>query len=162
MYDRKKLTIKGRFSDVCFLQKMLFRPKDWSFTPPENLLGDHRNHRGKCENRGFSPAQQMDQFYLKISPENEKNDQKTGRWRILKMVEVAGIEPASCDGIAPASTCLAVHDCFSSRRVVARQTSLWLVRFLSHSAATDKPTEPGCWWRFSSPSTRQGGNVATT
>ena len=91
MYDRKKLTIKGRFSDVCFLQKMLFRPKDWSFTPPENLLGDHRNHRGKCENRGFSPAQQMDQFYLKISPENEKNDQKTGRWRILKMVEVAAV-----------------------------------------------------------------------
>ena len=56
--------------------------------PPENLSGDHRKHRGKCENSGFSPALQKDQFSLKISSKNEKNDQKTGRRRIFKMVQV--------------------------------------------------------------------------
>ena len=44
MYGREKLTIKGRFFDVCFLQKMLSRPKDRSFTPPENLPGEGLNH----------------------------------------------------------------------------------------------------------------------
>ena len=54
MYDRKKLTIKGRFSDVCFRQKMLSRPKDRSFTPPENLPGEGLNHTFIREKWRFS------------------------------------------------------------------------------------------------------------
>lgn len=45
----------------------------------ENVSEDHRKHRGKCENSGFSPALQMDQFSLKIGPENEKTDRRSGR-----------------------------------------------------------------------------------
>lgn len=37
----------------------------------------------------------MNQFILKISPENEKTDQRSGRWRIFKMVGVVGIEPTT-------------------------------------------------------------------
>ena len=44
MYGREKLTIKGRLFNVCFLQKMLSRLKDWSFTPPENLPGEGLKH----------------------------------------------------------------------------------------------------------------------
>ena len=35
----------------------------------------------------------MDQFSLKISPGNEKGDRRSGRRRILKMVELVGVEP---------------------------------------------------------------------
>ena len=54
MYDGKKLTIKGRFSDVCFRQKMLSRPKDRSFTPPENLPGEGLKHTFIREKWRFS------------------------------------------------------------------------------------------------------------
>ena len=54
MYDRKKLTIKGRFSDVCFRQKMLSGPKDRSFTPPENLPEDGLKYTFIRENWRFS------------------------------------------------------------------------------------------------------------
>ena len=70
------------FPDFCFSNR-----KACDLCSPENLSGDHRKHRGKCENSGFSPALQKDQFSLKISPENEKTDQKTGRRRIFKMVD---------------------------------------------------------------------------
>ena len=40
----KSLTIKGRFFNVCFLQKMLSSPKDRSFTSPENLPGEGLKH----------------------------------------------------------------------------------------------------------------------
>ena len=42
----------------------------------ENFSGDHRKHRGKCENSGFFPALQMDQFNLKISPGNKKSTRR--------------------------------------------------------------------------------------
>ena len=92
MYDRKKLTIKGRFSDVCFRQKMLSRPKDRSFTPPENLPGEGLKFiREKWRFSAFGQNASWAQIY----PQNEKTDQKTGRWRILKMVEQKGVEPST-------------------------------------------------------------------
>ena len=78
------------FPDFCFSNR-----KACDLCSPENLSGDHRKHRGECENSGFSPALQMDQFHLKISPKNEKADQRSGRRRIFKMVGAAGIEPAT-------------------------------------------------------------------
>ena len=87
MYDRKKLTIKGRFSDVCFRQKMLSRPKDRSFTPPENLPGEGLKHTFIREKWRFSAFGQ-NASWAQIYPRNEKTDQKTGRWRILKMVDL--------------------------------------------------------------------------
>ena len=82
------------FPDFCFSNR-----KACDLCSPENLSGDHRKHRGKCENRGFSPALQKDQFRLKISPKNEKTDQKTGRRRILKMVHSARFELTTyCSG----------------------------------------------------------------
>ena len=92
MYDRKKLTIKGRFSDVCFRQKMLSRPKDRSFTPPENLPGEGLKHTFIREKWRFSAFGQ-NASWAQIYPRNEKTDQKTGRRRILKMVGVEGFEP---------------------------------------------------------------------
>ena len=91
MYDRKKLTIKGRFSDVCFRQKMLSRPKDRSFTPPENLPGEGLKHTFIREKRRFSAFGQ-NASWAQIYPRNEKTDQKTGRRRILKMVGIARFE----------------------------------------------------------------------
>ena len=76
------------FPDFCFSNR-----KAYDLYSPENLSGDHRKHRGKCENRGFSPTRQMDQFHLKISPKNEKTDRRSGRRRIEKMVELVGVEP---------------------------------------------------------------------
>ena len=70
------------FPDFCFSNR-----KACDLYSPENLSGDHRKHRGKSENRGFSPALQMGQFHLKISPKNEKNDRRSGRRRIKKMVD---------------------------------------------------------------------------
>ena len=67
------------FPDFCFSNR-----KACDLCSPENLSGDHRKHRGKCENSGFSPALQMDQFSLKISPKNKKTDQRSGRRRIEK------------------------------------------------------------------------------
>ena len=55
------------FSDFCFSNR-----KACDLCSPENLPGDHRKHRGKCENSGFSPALQKVQFHLKISPETKK------------------------------------------------------------------------------------------
>lgn len=78
------------FPDFCFSNR-----KAYDLYSPENLSGDHRKHRGKCENRGFSPALQMGQFHLKISPKNEKTDRRSGRRRIEKMVGVVGIEPTT-------------------------------------------------------------------
>ena len=78
------------FPDFCFSNR-----KACDLCSPENLSGDHRKHRGECENSGFSPALQMDQFHLKISPKNEKADQRSGRRRIKKMVGVEGIEPST-------------------------------------------------------------------
>ena len=92
MYDRKKLTIKGRFSDVCFRQKMLSRPKDRSFTPPENLPGEGLKHTFIREKWRFSAFGQ-NASWAQIYPRNEKTDQKTGRRRIKKMVGVRGFEP---------------------------------------------------------------------
>ena len=86
MYDRKKLTIKGRFSDVCFLQKMLSRPKDRSFTPPENLPGEGLKHTFIREKWRFSAVGQ-NASWAQIYPRNEKTDRKTGRRRIEKMVD---------------------------------------------------------------------------
>ena len=55
------------FPDFCFSNR-----KACDLCSPENLSGDYREHRGKCENRGFSPALQMDQSSLKISPKTKK------------------------------------------------------------------------------------------
>ena len=79
--------IKRSDFSVCFPDFCFSNRKACDLCSPENLSGDHRKHRGKCENSGFSPALQKDQFSLKISPKNEKTDQKTGRRRILKMVQ---------------------------------------------------------------------------
>ena len=92
MYDRKKLTIKGRFSDVCFRQKMLSRPKDRSFTPPENLPGEGLKHTFIREKWRFSAFGQ-NASWAQIYPRNKKVDQKNGRQRIKKMVGVRGFEP---------------------------------------------------------------------
>lgn len=43
-----------------------------------------RNTVVKCKISGFSPALQMDQFILRISPGNEKTDRRSGRRRIKK------------------------------------------------------------------------------
>ena len=83
---QKKMTIKGRFSDVCFRQKMLSRPKDRSFTPPENLPGEGLKHTFIREKWRFSAFGQ-NASWAQIYPQNEKTDQKTGRRRILKMVD---------------------------------------------------------------------------
>lgn len=91
MYDRKKMTIKGRFSDVCFRQKMLSGPKDRSFTPPENLPGEGLKHTFIREKWRFSAFGQ-NASWAQIYPQNEKNDQKTGRRRIEKMVEYRRLE----------------------------------------------------------------------
>ena len=45
---------KVELLDVCFLQKMLSRPKDRSFTPPENLPGEGLKHTYIREKRRFS------------------------------------------------------------------------------------------------------------
>ena len=58
MYGREKLTIKGRFFNVCFLQKMLSRPKDRSFTHPENLPGEGLKHTSTRENWRFSAVRE--------------------------------------------------------------------------------------------------------
>ena len=94
MYGREKLTIKGRFFDVCFRQKMLSRPKDRSFTPPENLPGEGLNHTFIREKWRFSAVRKMGRW-AQIYPQNEKTDQKTGRRRIKKMVGMARIELAT-------------------------------------------------------------------
>ncbi len=57
---------------VCFPDFCISNRKACNLYSPENLSGDHRKHRGKCENRGFSPALQIDQFRLKISPKTKK------------------------------------------------------------------------------------------
>ena len=79
--------IKGHpLCHVCFPDFCFSNRKAYDLYSPENLSGDHRKHRGKCENRGFSPALQMGQFHLKIRPKNEKTDRRSGRRRIEKMV----------------------------------------------------------------------------
>ena len=70
-----------------FPRLLLLQSKSLRALPLENLSGDHRKHRGKCENSGFSPVLQMDQFCLKISHKNEKTDRRSGRQRIKKMVD---------------------------------------------------------------------------
>ena len=76
MYGREKLTIKGRFFNVCFLQKMLSRPKDLSFTPPENLPGEGLNHTFIREKWRFSAVGGNGGFKtrveLKFTPETKK------------------------------------------------------------------------------------------
>ncbi len=79
--------IKRSDFSVCFPDFCFSNRKACDLCSPENLSGDHRKHRGECENSGFSPALQMDQFHLKISPKNEKADQRSGRRRIFKMVD---------------------------------------------------------------------------
>ena len=69
---QKKMTIKGRFSDVCFRQKMLSRPKDRSFTPPENLPGEGLKHTFIREKWRFSAFGQ-NASWAQIYPQNEKN-----------------------------------------------------------------------------------------
>ena len=91
---QKKMTIKGRFFDVCFLQKMLSRPKDRSFTPPENLPGEGLKHTFIREKWRFSAFGQ-NASWAQIYPRNEKTDRKTGRWRIKKMVGITGLEPVT-------------------------------------------------------------------
>ena len=86
MYDRKKWRSKVELLDVCFLQKMLSRPKDRSFTPPENLPGEGLNHTFIREKRRFSAFGQ-NVSWAQIYPRNEKTDQKTDRRRIKKMVD---------------------------------------------------------------------------
>ena len=54
MYNREKLTIKGRASRRVFPQKMLSGPKDRSFTPPENLPGEGLKHTFIREKWRFS------------------------------------------------------------------------------------------------------------
>lgn len=76
---------KVELLDVCFLQKMLSRPKDRSFTPPENLPGEGLKHTFIREKWRFSAVRKMGRW-AQIYPQNEKTDQKTGRRRILKMV----------------------------------------------------------------------------
>ncbi len=64
------MTIKARFSDVCFRQKMLSRPKDRSFTPPENLPGEGLKHT--LEKSGVSPLSGKRRVELKFTPETKK------------------------------------------------------------------------------------------
>lgn len=98
--------IKRSDFSVCFPDFCFSNRKTCDLCSPENLSGDHRKHRGECENSGFSPALQMDQFHLKISPKNEKADQRSGRRRIEKMVGAAGVEPATfCSQSRRASHC---------------------------------------------------------
>ena len=87
------LKIKRSDFSVCFPDFCFSNRKASDLCSPENLSGDHRKHRGKYENSGFSPTRQMDQFHLKISPRNEKADRSSGRRRIKKMVGVRGFEP---------------------------------------------------------------------
>lgn len=82
---------KVELLDVCFLQKMLSRPKDRSFTPPENLPGESLKHTFIREKWRFSAFGQ-NASWAQIYPQNEKTDQKTGRRRILKMVEYRRLE----------------------------------------------------------------------
>ena len=72
MYDREKLTIKGRFFNVCFLKKMLSRPKDRSFTPPENLPGEGLKHTFIREKWRFSAVGGNGGGELKFTPETKK------------------------------------------------------------------------------------------
>ena len=72
MYGREKLTIKGRFSDVCFRQKMLSGPKDRSFTPPGEFTGrrsETHRHKRKVE---ISPLSGKTRVELKFTPETKK------------------------------------------------------------------------------------------
>ena len=59
------------------------------------------------------------------------------------LVEVAGVEPASCDGITPASTCLFCLFCLSSRNLAGRQAALRLVHLKSHPESMKKAYGPG-------------------
>lgn len=59
------------------------------------------------------------------------------------MVEVAGVEPASCDGITPASTCLFCLFCLSSRNLAGRQAALRLVHLISRPESMKKAYGPG-------------------
>lgn len=63
--------------------------------------------------------------------------------RELEMVEVAGVEPASCDGITPASTCLFCLFCLSSRSLAGRQAALRLVHLKSRPESMKKAYGPG-------------------
>ena len=60
------------------------------------------------------------------------------------LVEVAGIEPASCDGITPASTCLFRLQCLSSRNLAGGRAVLWLFHNSeSRQMSMDKFIWPG-------------------
>ena len=75
MYSREKLTIKGRASRRVFPPKNALRTKRPVFYSPGEFTGrksETHLHKRKVEI-------------------NEKTDQKTGRWRILKMVVVRGL-----------------------------------------------------------------------
>ena len=63
----KRSDFSVSFPDFCFSNR-----KACDLCSPENLSGDHRNHRGKCENSGISPMLQMDQLRLEITPETKK------------------------------------------------------------------------------------------
>ena len=96
---------KVELLDVCFLQKMLSRPKDRSFTPPENLPGEGLKHTFIREKWRFSTFGQ-NASWAQIYPQNEKTDQKTGRRRILKLVGAARFELATfCSQSRRATNC---------------------------------------------------------
>ena len=63
--------------------------------------------------------------------------------REFVLVEVAGVEPASCDGITPASTCLFCLFCLSSRNLAGRQAALRLVHLISRPESMKKAYGPG-------------------
>ena len=56
------------FPDFCFSYR-----KAYDLCSPENLSGDHRKHRGKCENSGFSPALQL---YVSSHPHARSQESK--------------------------------------------------------------------------------------
>ena len=58
------------------------------------------------------------------------------------LVEVAGIEPASCDGITPASTCLFRLQCLSSRNLADERAVLWLFH---NSESRQMPMDKFIW-----------------
>ena len=58
----KRLTVKGRFFDVCFLPKLLSGPKDLSFTPPSKFTGRESEaylHKRKVEILRFRAKREL-------------------------------------------------------------------------------------------------------
>ena len=65
-------------------------------------------------------------FLSALMKEEDRLRQENNQLRADKreLVEVAGIEPASCDGITPASTCLFRLQCLSSRNLAGGRAVL--------------------------------------